>query len=152
MHFAVYAGCACALVVASRLAVCRNMEQVYTRELCEKLLPFVGITESPQFDDKDALWEAVGRVWGLWLLFRAAGSISTVANGIARRHPEASTAAEEIFLNCIALRAMSAVGLVEAAVCVILPAFPRAVIWSIVRLYCEMELTLDAARSIDGAA
>lgn len=138
----------CALVYIAKLIIFRNPEKRYSRELCDRLLPFTGSTASSDFEHRDAIWNAMGRSRGIWTLFWAAGAISTIACGIARRHPEAATAAEEVFLASLALRFICALALSEAVICSLTPSFPRALTWTLARLYCDISLTLEAAQSI----
>jgi hypothetical protein len=137
-----------ALVLIVRLLGHRKAYERYNRELCDRLLPFTGSTASSDFDHRDAIWNAMGRSRGIWTLFWAAGAISTIACGIARRYPAAETAAQDIFLAAIEVRILSFLALLEALICSVIPEFPRAIAWTVVRLYCDIALTLEAAQSI----
>lgn len=122
----------------------RNPELALHRRLVDTLKPYVGSPVDMRYLDKEAMWRAIGGARGVCGAFWAAGAIATLANRCERTNPCARTAAREIFAGALSLRFMAGMSIIEAAICWMVPAFPRAMAGALVRLYCDLVWELEA--------
>ena len=112
------------------------------------LTPFVELRNTAGVDD-EKMWNAIDRYRGLWAIYREAGIFVNAGISIGLNLPEErQDFATPIVVDALYLRGQLFLCLIEALVKSALPCLPRVQLRGMARLYCEIAVSLDVARSI----
>jgi hypothetical protein len=134
--------------LAARLGVYYHPERRFKVEVVERIRPFAGTPTKALYMDKDELWRAMNGLRGFLAFSIGAAAINEMARRIARKNPDARTAAKTIFFSMIEFQVLALFLPLEALACRLIPVFPRALAGTLVRLYCDLASMYAAAESI----
>lgn len=139
-------------LITLRIAASYRPETRVDHTMIARLRPFSGCQQSARYMDKEELWHELGGLRGVLALMIGAAAINELAARIAKKDPDARTAAQMVFFSMLELQALAAFLPFEAMACWLSPAFPRALAGTIVRLFCDLASIYSAAESIGSNA